>query len=321
MPLFNEMAAFAHVVRCGGFSQAARMLGVEPSSVSRSVARLEKSLGARLLVRNTRALALTEMGSHIYAECEKLLVAARSVQDLAGQYGSSATGLLRMSAPVAFGQVWLAPRLAGFIEAFPDVDLQLVLDDRPIDLIDEQVDVAVRVTQAPPPGLAALQLCAAPYVLIASPGYLEAHGAPQRPEALSAHRCLHLGFGSFGPAWPFRRGGETVAVTVSGRYSIGNSLALATAAAGGAGIGLIPGFSAAQGLADGTLVRVLPDWQPTDAYERTAYLIYTAGPRVAPKIRALLDFLSVARLHPLHAVPVAPASPSTPAIPPGIDCT
>src|SRR3982750_2708452 len=90
MQLFNEMAAFAQVVRCGGFSQAARVLGVEPSSVSRSVARLEKSLGARLLVRNTRALALTEMGGHIYAECEKLLAVARNVQDLAGHYGSSA---------------------------------------------------------------------------------------------------------------------------------------------------------------------------------------------------------------------------------------
>ena len=293
MQLFNEMAAFAHVVRCGGFSQAARVLGVEPSSMSRSVARLEKSLGARLLVRSTRALALTEMGSHIYAECEKLLAAARNVHDLAGQYGTRATGLLRVSAPVAFGQVWLAPRLAGFIDAFPDVDLQVVLDDRPIDLIDERVDVAVRITQAPPPGFAALRLCAAPYVLIASPGYLKAHGAPQRPEALAGHRCLHLGYGAFGPAWPFKRGDEIIAVTVSGRYSIGNSLALAAVVAGGAGIGLIPEFSAAQGLADGTLVRVLPDWQLTETYERAAYLIYTAGPHVAPKIRALLDFLGM----------------------------
>ena len=292
MQLFNEMAAFAHVVRCGGFSQAARVLGVEPSSMSRSVARLEKSLGARLLVRNTRALALTEMGSHIYAECEKLLAAARNVHDLAGQYGTRATGLLRMSAPVAFGQVWLAPRLAGFIDAFPEVDLQVVLDDRPIDLIDERVDVAVRITQAPPPGFAALRLCAAPYVVVASPDYLKAHGVPQRPEALTAHRCLHLGYGAFGPAWPFKRGDAIVAVTVSGRYSIGNSLALAAVVAGGAGIGLIPEFSAAQGLADGTLVRVLPDWRLTETYERAAYLIYTAGPHVAPKIRALLDFLS-----------------------------
>lgn len=291
MPLFNEMAAFAHVVRCGGFSQAARVMGVEPSSVSRSVARLEKSLSARLLVRNTRALALTEMGSHIYAECEKLLAAERNVHDLAGQYGSSATGLLRISAPVAFGQVWLAPRLAGFINAFPDVDLQVVLDDRPIDLIDERVDVAVRVTEAPPPGLAALRLCAAPYVLIASPGYLEAHGMPQRPEELTGHRCLHLGFGAFGPAWPFQRGNETLAVTVPGRYSIGNSLALAAAVSGGAGIGLVPEFSAAQGLSDGMLVRVLPEWQLTGTYERAAYLVYTAGPHLAPKIRALLDFL------------------------------
>jgi len=235
---------------------------------------------------------LTEMGSHIYAECEKLLAAARNVHDLAGQYGTRATGLLRISAPVAFGQVWLAPRLAGFIDAFPDVDLQVVLDDRPIDLIDERVDVAVRITQAPPPGFAALRLCAAPYVLIASPGYLKAHGAPQRPEALTGHRCLHLGYGAFGPAWPFKRGDEIIAVTVSGRYSIGNSLALAAVVAGGAGIGLIPEFSAAQGLADGTLVRVLPDWQLTETYERAAYLIYTAGPHVAPKIRALLDFLS-----------------------------
>jgi DNA-binding transcriptional LysR family regulator len=292
MQLLNEMATFAHVVQCGGFSQAARSLGVEPSSVSRSIARLEKSLGARLLVRNTRALALTETGSHVYAECEKLLAAARNVQGLAGHYSASATGLLRISAPVAFGQVWLAPKLAGFICAFPDVDLHVVLNDRPIDLIDERVDVAVRIAQALPLGFAALRLCATPYVLIASPSYIEAHGAPDRPEALAGHRCLHLGYGAFGPTWPFKRGDETIAVTVCSRYSIGNSVALATAVAGGAGIGLVPEFSAARGLAEGMLVRVLSDWSLTDTYERAAYLIYTAGPHLAPKIRALLDYLT-----------------------------
>ncbi len=292
MMLLNEMAAFAHVVHCGGFSQAARVLGVEPSSVSRSVARLEKSLGARLLVRNTRALALTEMGSHIHRECEKLLGAARNVQDLAGHYSSTATGLLRISAPVAFGQVWLAPRLAGFIDAYPEVDLQVVLNDRPIDLIDERIDVAVRIAADLPPALAALRLCATPYVLVAAASYLQKHGTPQQPDQLTAHRCLHLGHGSFGPTWPFQRGDETMTVTVSSRYSISNSLALATAVAGGAGIGLVPAFSAAQGLADGSVVRVLPQWQLSETYQRSAYLLYSAGPHLAPKIRALLDFLS-----------------------------
>ena len=290
--MLNEMAAFAHVVHYGGFSQAARILGVEPSSVSRSVARLEKSLGAKVLVRNTRSLALTELGSKVYGECEKLLSAARGVADLAGRYSASPMGLLRVSAPVVLGQLWLAPLLARFMAACPDVDLQLSLSDQLVDLIDGQIDVAVRIAAELPQGYAARRLFDVAYLLVASPAYLAAHPGLDHPDQLGAHTCLHLGYGAFGPVWPFRRGEDSAKVTVPSRYAINNSQALCTALEDGAGLGVVPDFTARAALAAGRLVHVFPDWTLDGTYARAVFAIHAAGPQVAPKVRAFVDALA-----------------------------
>ena len=289
--LLNEMVAFAQVVDHGGFSQAARALGVEPSSMSRSVARLEKALQAKLLLRNSRSIALTEIGEKVLAECTRITGSARDVHAMAARYGSAPAGLLRVSAPVAFGQVWLAPRIAPFVLAHPDIDLRLSLTDRPVDLLEDRVDVAIRIAARLPADLAARTLFPTPYVLVASPAYLDAHGAPGRPEQLAGHRCIHLGYGSFDANWPLRRGRERVKVAVAPRYAISNSLALAAAVEGGAGIGLVPEFSAHAGLAAGRLVRVLADWHLEGTYQRSAHLLFAAGPRIAPKVRAFVDHL------------------------------
>jgi len=289
--LLNEMVAFAQVDDHGGFSQAARALGVEPSSMSRSVARLEKALQAKLLLRNSKSISLTELGEQVLAECTRILGSARDVHAMAARYTAAPAGLLRVSAPVAFGQVWLAPRVAGFVAAFPEIDLRLSLVDQPVDLVEDRIDVAIRIAAQLPQDLAARRLCPTPYVLVASPAYLAAQGTPGHPEQLACHRCIHLGYGAFDATWPMRNGHERISVAVSPRYAIGNSLALAAAVEGGAGIGLIPEFSAQAGLADGRLVRVLPQWQLEDTYQRSAWLLYAAGPRIAPKVRAFVDYL------------------------------
>jgi len=292
MDALKEMAVFAHVVEHGGFTAAARALGLEPSSVSRSVARLERALGARLLVRSSRAIALTEIGAEVHAECARIVAASRQVQALAAQHSVLPAGTLRLSAPVSLGQLWLAPLTADFMRQYPDVDLSITLDDAEADLAEAQIDIALRICTAPPQEAAARRLFAVPYVLVAAPAYLAQHGAPVHPDALPAHRCLHLGYGAFTPAWPLRRGEEQADVAVSPRFALGNSLALSLAAEQGSGIALVPAFAAGAALAAGRLVRVLPDWELAGTYRRAAWLVFAAGPHLAPKIRVFVDYLA-----------------------------
>lgn len=291
MHLLKEMAVFAHVVDHGGFTLAARALGVEPSSVSRSVARLERALGVRLLARSPRAITLTEVGALTYAECARIVAASAEVQALAERHGVAPAGTLRLSAPVSLGQLWLAPLVVGFTRRHPDVDLRITLDDAALDLTASQIDIALRICTEPPAAAAARQLFAVPYVLIAAPGYLASHGTPDHPALLSGHRCLHLGYGAFTPVWPLRRGAEEVDVAVSPRLALGNSLGICTAAEQGGGIGLVPAFAAHAALAAGRLVRVLPDWELGGTYRRAAWLVFAAGPNLPPKIRVFVDYL------------------------------
>jgi DNA-binding transcriptional LysR family regulator len=291
MEMLNEMAVFAQVVDSGGFSPAARALGVEPSSVSRSVARLEKSLGARLLHRTSRAIALTEVGEQVYRQCARIVSSARDAQALASSYRAEPAGVLRVSAPVVFGQVWLAPRLAGFVAAYPEVNLQVTLVDRPVDLLEDGVDLAIRIAEELPPGVAARTLCAMRYMLVASPAYLLAHGTPATPAALADHRFITLGHGTFGPSWTMHRGDEQVEVVVPSRFTANNSALIATMAEGGTGIALVPDFTARSALANGRLVQLLPDWELGSPYRRAIWLVYTPGPHLARKIRVFIDHL------------------------------
>jgi len=294
MKMLNEMMVFAQVVQSEGFSAAARQLGLEASSVSRSVARLERHLGARLLHRTTRAIALTEVGEQVFAACTSIAVTAQGIQSLASQFHAAPRGTLRVSAPVAFGQLWLAPRLAAFIDACPDVDLRITLVDRPVDLIEDGVDLAIRIADALPPGLAARKILSVRYVLIASPAYLERHGLPQAPIDLMRHRCLYLGHGAFDATWNLHRGDEAATVTIGSRVTLNNSIAIAATAQAGGGIGLIPDFCARAGLESGGLVEVLPDWRLGAPYRRDVSMLYLPGPNVPSKIRAFIDFMAAA---------------------------
>jgi len=289
--MLKEMMVFAEVVVSGGFSAAARSLGLETSSVSRSVARLEKHLGARLLHRTTRSIALTEVGEHVFKECASIASTVRDIRQLANRFHAEPRGTLRLSAPVALGQLWLAPRLADFMEACPLVYLRVTLIDRPVDLIEDGVDLALRISAEWPPGLVVRRLFKVRYTLIASPTYLAQHGTPVEPASLQRHRCLYLGHGAFGSTWTMCKGEQRMTVTVPSRCTLNNSIAIATAAAGGSGIGLIPEFSAREGIASGRLVEVLPDWDFDVPYRRDAALVYLPGPHVPNKIRAFIDYL------------------------------
>jgi DNA-binding transcriptional LysR family regulator len=291
MHLMNEMAIFAQVVDSGGFSSAARKLGLTTSAVSRHVTRLESHLGGRLLNRTTRSLSLTELGAQVHAGCVRMLSQAREIHALAGSYSARPNGVIRVSAPVVFGQVWLAPRLPAFLARYPEVDVRLTLVDRNVDLVEEGIDLAIRIARTLDPGLAARPLRDMRYLLVAAPDYLARHRAPATPPDLRLHRCIHLGYGAFGDCWVFERDGMTTSVTVEARLTINNSAAILSAVEAGGGIGLIPDFTAAQALADGRIVTVLSDWTLAAPYTGAVHAVYMPGRHLALKTRVLIDFL------------------------------
>lgn len=289
--MLEEMAVFAQVVDSGGFSAAARHLGMTVPSVSRHVSRLEKHLGGRLLLRSTRSHSLTEIGQEVYAACQVLVTQAREVHAIADRFGSSPSGLLRVAAPIVFGETWLAPRLPAFMDAYPDVRLQVSLKDGIADLIDEGIDVALRITPAPDPGLASRPLLKVGYVLVASDAYLATHPAPVRPTDLLDHRCIYLGYGRFGRQWSFQRGTEKEALSIPHEVSINNSAAILRMVEAGGGIGLVPDFTARAALSQGRVRQMLQDWSIGGSYTATVHAIYTPGRHLALKVRAFIDYL------------------------------
>ncbi len=302
MEMLNEMAVFTQVVDSGGFSAAARQLGITTSAVSRHVSRLEAHLGGRLLLRTTRALSLTELGQQVHGACVRMLGTAREVHAMAGNYGARPGGVIRVSAPVVFGQTWLAPKLPGFLDAYPEIDVRLTLVDRTVDLAEEGVDLAIRIARELAPGLAARPLCAVRYVLVASHAYLARHLAPARPEELPQHRCCYLGYDRFGSSWTMQRDGQQVSIAVPARLTINNSAAIVALAESAGGIGLVPDFAARSALDEGRLQQVLPDWEFCAPYTGAVHAVYTPGRHVALKVRALIDYL----------VPAPPSTLSNP---------
>jgi DNA-binding transcriptional LysR family regulator len=292
MELLKEMAIFAQVVEDGSFSAAARRLGIATSAVSRHVSRLEAHMGGRLLQRTTRSLSLTELGAQVHAGCVRMLASAREVHALAGRYSAQPTGVIRVTAPIVFGQMWLAPRLPGFLALYPDVDVHLTLVDRTVDLIEEGEDLAIRIARDLAPGLAARPLCAMTYVLVATPAYLARHGEPAAPAALAQHRCICLRHSELGGSWSMQRGAETATVAVQTRVTINNSAAVMAAVEADGGIGLVSDFAARAALDSGRVRQVLADWQVGDPHRRMIHAVYVPGRHIALKIRALIDYLA-----------------------------
>lgn len=292
-----DMAMFARVVEAGSFSAAARQVGVSPSAVSRQVARLEALLRVRLLERTTRKLRLTEAGEAAYASCQQLLAAAREVMALSdsglADKAAQPSGLLRVSCPKAIARHLIHPLVAGFLAQYPQVDVQLIVTDRTVDLYQEAIDLAIRVGDTPPPGLAGRPLLRLRHILCASPDYLRQHGAPSHPRELGAHSCLYLGEDERDRHWRFRRVGETLTVKVKGRYVANHSELRLEGALHGLGIASLPEFVAREALVAGELLPVLADWEHVTDYAGMAWLLYPSNRFVAPKLRVWIDYLVV----------------------------
>jgi len=286
------MVTFLRVAELGSFSAAADLLGMTPSAASRQVKRLEKAVGVQLLQRTTRRLRLTEAGTEALARCRELAAAAQGTMDLAQRFSAAPRGLVRLSAPKAFARRVLHPLVLGFLARYPEVDVQMIVEDRDIDPIREGVDLVVRLTTEPPEGLVARRLMAVAHILVAAPSYLGEHAAIGHPRDLAEHSCLSLGEHERDNHWRFRKAGEDDAeVVVRGRYIANHSEMRLEAAMAGLGVACVPAFMAQQALRDGKVARVLGHWEFRGNYHGHAYILYPPSRFTVPKCRVLIDHL------------------------------
>ncbi|MEO6920673.1 MAG: LysR family transcriptional regulator [Collimonas sp.] len=290
--LMPDMAVFVRVVETGSFSAAALELGMTPSAVSRQVSRLEKALAIRLLERTTRKLRLSESGSETFLRCQDMVSAARAATEVADKFVALPRGLLRVGMPKAFGKSVVAPLIPGFLEKYPQVDVQLILNDRHLNLINDDADLVINITQQPAEGLAARPLMSVDQVLCATPAYLARHGTPRQPQDLCGHSCLSLGENPGDADWRFLRKGEATIVKVSGRYVVNHSGARLEGVLQHLGIGCLPYFTARSALEQGLVKALLSDWEFVSAYQGTAYIQYLPTRYLAPKMRVFIDYLA-----------------------------
>ncbi len=283
--------ALVALVDGGSFSAAARSIGLTPSAMSKLVSRLEQRLGSQLVERTTRSMRLTEAGRGYYLRARAVLDAMDEAELELDGHRATPRGLLRVSASVPFG-LRIVPVLSSFRARFPDVHVDLDLTDRAVDLVEEGIDVAVRVTaSAPPLGVVARKLCTIDRLLCASPGYLEAHGLPRTLEALASHDCIVFTGSPTPRTWHLAAPGAKdrfVAVPVRGTMAVNNVLAVHEAALAGAGIADLPRYLVAEDVKARRLTEVLPRHAPPG---RTAFALFQPSPWKPLKVRTFVRYL------------------------------
>ena len=289
MDRFQEMRALAAVVDAGSFVGAADELDISKAAISRQVADLEARLGVRLLNRTTRRLSLTEDGEVFYSRAKELLGSLEEMEAEVAARRGQAVGVLKVTAPVSFGLLQLAPKWPGFMAKHPQVRLEVMLADRFVDLVEEGVDLAVRIARLESSSLVSRKLSSTRLVLCASPKYLKRHGRPRHPADLARHAVIAYSLLSVGDDWQFTGPEGLVQVRVEPRMRTNSGDTCRAAALGHEGIVLEPSFMVADDIAAGTLVQLLPEYR---SLELGIYAVYPSRKFVAPKVRALIDYLA-----------------------------
>ncbi len=284
MDRFESMAVFVAVATAGSLSAASRRLRMPLPTVSRKLSELESHLGAKLLVRSTRKLALTEAGASFLAECRRILEAvAEAERSASGQYNTP-RGELALTAPVAFGRIHALPVAADFLKAHPQIDMRLILADQPLNLVDDHVDVAIRIGMLPDSGLIAVRVGQVRSVVCASPAYLKQRGAPHSPDEIASHDCVTFGALAGAQAWTFR---DRQSVPVHSRMIVNTAEAAIDGAKAGLGLVRALSYQVAEAVKTGKLGIVLDDFEPASV---PVSLLYARHSRLTAKLKAFLDF-------------------------------
>lgn len=289
MTVFGAIPIFVAVVKGGGFSSAARTLGVSKSAVSKRINQLEQDLGVRLLYRSTRKLSLTEAGVRYFEYAEQALLAANRAEDAVAEMQGEPQGKLKISSPMSFGRLCIAPLIPKILRCYPKLEIDLLMDDSPVDLVSEGIDIAIRSSfgELPDSALVARKLAPLRQAVFASSSYEQEYLLPQTPADLVEHNCILFSYSRDANVWTFERNGEYETVEVTGTYRVNNSEAILTSIVDGIGVGRMPTFVAAPFLRTGQLIKLLPQYRIP---EHTLYAVFPERKYLPAKVRVFLEF-------------------------------
>ncbi|MFZ1431442.1 MAG: LysR family transcriptional regulator [Geminicoccaceae bacterium] len=289
--VISNVGVLAAVAEAGSFAGAADMLGLSRSGVSRAVARLEAQMGVRLFARTTRAVALTDEGSRLYAEVAPLLTGIEDAVTVTTGSSVAVRGRLRVNVDAFFSRLLFMPHIGEFLQLHPELSLELVARDQLGDLVSEGFDIAVRFGQPPVSSLVARKLLDTPTITVASPAYVAAHGQPATPADLLNHACIQVRDSLTGQpieAWRFHKDDEFVQVRTTGRLMVAEFGTMLGACLGGVGIARVKAIGVQRLLDEGALVQLLPDWS---GQSFPLYALYPSRHLPAAKVRAFIDFV------------------------------
>jgi DNA-binding transcriptional LysR family regulator len=299
MDRLGAMAVFVTAVEAGSLSAAGRKLGMPLPTVSRKISELETQLKTKLLIRSTKTLAMTAAGKSYLVACKRIIESVKEAdRDVMGEY-SAPTGELIIAAPIVFGRLHVVPIVAEFLKTYPDVDVQLVLADRPIDLLENHIDVAVRVGELPDSSLIAVPLGLIRNVVCASSDYLRERGIPATPQELVKHACINFTFAALmsPDVWTFRVGQSQIEMRVRARLVVNTAEAAIDAALCGVGVTRILSYQVGKVVQSGALTTVLTKFE---AAPMPINLVYPRQRLLPVKLRAFLDFAAARLRHRLR---------------------
>ncbi len=287
----NAMLVFARVVEENSFSGAARRLGQSKSTVSKQVAQLEDAVGARLLQRTTRRLALTDAGAAFYERCARIAAEVEDAEATVSQLQTQPRGRLRVSGPLSFGVRYLGPMIAEFVGKYKELNIDLDLSDRRVDLLEEGFDVAVRIGRLGDSSLIARKLCPIRLHVVVAQAYLDVHGRPSHPSELSQHNCLQYTYSSVGQTWTFALPEGPLAVHTHGDLRSNNGDVVLAAVKAGLGIAVTPDFMCGPSIRSGELLTLFDEFSEPGSYLSA---VYPHGRHLSTKVRLFVDALVAA---------------------------
>ena len=293
MNLFSRLELFVKTIEVGNFSALGRQLHMAPSSISRQINNLEEELGVRLLQRTTRNISLTEAGQIYYERVSKILDDLDEAQLAVTQLQANPKGVLRLNVAIPFGERIIVPLIPEFLTLYPDLKMDLVLEDRAIDLVEERVDLAIRIGRLGDSSIVARKLADNQFVVCATPQYFEMHGRPNTPADLTHHNCI-INTNIFNcDTWQFSRGDSTQNISVSGNFLANTGGALYRAILSNLGIALLPTWFVGEDIQRGKLHVALDKYEVNlPAMTNSAiYALYPAGQYLPPKVRVFIDYL------------------------------
>ncbi|VVO97161.1 LysR family transcriptional regulator [Pseudomonas fluorescens] len=296
MDRFQEMQVFAAVAQDQGFSAAARRLGLSAASVTRAVAALEQRIGTQLLIRTTRSVHLSEAGQRYLEDCRRILAEVQEAEDSAAGSHAEPRGQLTVTAPVLFGELFVTPVMAGYLTQYPDVSINALLVDRVVSMVEEGVDVAVRIGELPDSNQHAIRVGEVRRVVCGSPQYLTEHGRPQHPQALNGLSVVATAATGQMRNWPFLEGGQPLIVRPEPRLVVTANQAAISAACLGLGLTRVLSYQVANKVAAGELEIVLADFELPPL---PIHVVYQGGRKAPMRVRSFVDFtVNALREHP-----------------------